>query len=79
MLDEDREIPAWVDEAICKAVQPLPEQRYEEIFEFTLDLRRPGKHFLDKTRPPLLERNPVAFWQCISLILGMVIVYLLGR
>ncbi len=79
VLDEDREIPAWVDEAICKAVQPLPEQRYEEIFEFTLDLRRPGKHFLDKTRPPLLERNPVAFWQCISLILGMVIVYLLGR
>lgn len=79
VLDDEREIPVWVDDAIRKAVNPLPERRYEEIFEFIHDLRKPNKTFLTKTRPPLLERNPVAVWQGISFILLAVIVYLLNR
>ena len=78
VLEEDREIPKWVDYAIQKAVHPLPSQRYEEIFEFTHDLRQPSKQFLNKIRPPLIERNPVAVWQAISSILLMIILYLLS-
>lgn len=79
ILDAERAIPVWVDDAIRKAVQPLPDRRYESIFEFIHDLRQPNKAFINKTRPPLLERNPVAVWQGISFILLMVIVYLLNR
>ncbi|MCP5335184.1 MAG: bifunctional protein-serine/threonine kinase/phosphatase [Oceanospirillaceae bacterium] len=79
ILDEERAIPAWVDDAIHKAVQALPERRYESLFEFVHDLRQPNKVFLNKSKPPLLERNPVAVWQGISFILLMVIVYLLNH
>jgi len=76
-LHTDREIPAWVDEAIKKAIHPDPYKRYEEISEFTFNLRQPNKAFLNKSRPPLMERNPVAFWQGVSLVLGVIIVILL--
>ena len=79
VLAEDREIPAWVDEAIKKAVHPDPNKRYDALSEFTCDLRRPGRGFVNRTRPPLMERNPVAFWQGVSLILAIVIVLLLAR
>lgn len=78
VLTEGCEIPAWVDFAIEKSVQVLPDKRYEDIFEFIHDLRQPNKSFLNKARPPLLERNPVAVWQGISLFLLVVIVYLLN-
>lgn len=77
VLSPDRAIPAWVDEAIKKAVHPLPQQRYEDISEFLYDLRHPSKSFLSKTRPPLMERNPVVFWQGVSLLLACIIVLLL--
>lgn len=77
LLSDDSEIPAWVDDAIRKAVHPLPDRRQEEIFEYIHDLRHPNKQFLDKARPPLMERNPIAVWQGISFILAVIVVYLL--
>jgi serine/threonine protein phosphatase PrpC/predicted Ser/Thr protein kinase/ribosomal protein L39E len=78
-LNDDREIPVWVDEVLRKAVHPNPYKRYDELSEFIFDLRHPNKAFLNKTRPPLLERNPVAFWQGVSLILTVIIAVLLSR
>ncbi len=72
-----REIPAWVDEAIRKALQPNPAKRYAELSEFIFDLHQANKAFINKTRPPLMERNPLAFWQALSLILATIIVVLL--
>jgi serine/threonine protein phosphatase PrpC/predicted Ser/Thr protein kinase len=77
-LLDDRTIPAWVDEAIRKAIHPSPERRYDDLFEFVFDLHHPNKKFLSKTRPPLIERNPVVFWKGVSLILMAVIVALVG-
>ncbi len=79
VLDEEREIPAWMDDAIRKAVNIDPYKRYEEITEFIYDLRHPNREFLNKTRPPLMERNPVAFWQGLCAFLTGVIIYLLAR
>ncbi|MDO9270873.1 MAG: bifunctional protein-serine/threonine kinase/phosphatase [Methylobacter sp.] len=76
---ENREIPAWVDDAIRKAVHPNPYKRYEALSEFIFDLRHPNQAFLNKTRPPLLERNPVAFWKGVSFILTIIIVVLLNK
>jgi serine/threonine protein kinase len=78
VLDDDRTIPAWVDESIKKAVHPDPYKRYGEISEFIFDLRHPNKTFLNKTRPPLMERSPVLFWKSLSLILFIIIIFLLS-
>jgi serine/threonine protein phosphatase PrpC/predicted Ser/Thr protein kinase len=79
MLDQAREIPAWVDEAIKKAVHPNPDKRYQELSEFLYDLRHPSRDFLTKVRPPLIERNPAAFWKGVSAILALVILILLRK
>jgi len=77
VLDDNREIPAWVDDAIKKAVHPNPYQRYSELSEFMYDLSHPNKAFLNRTRLPLMERNPVAFWKTVSLVLALLVVVLL--
>lgn len=77
VLDDRHEIPAWVDDAIRKALQPNPYKRYQELSEFIFDLRHPNQAFLTKTRPPLMERNPLVFWKSVSLILAAIVVALL--
>jgi serine/threonine protein kinase len=76
---ERRDIPAWVDDAIMKAVHPEAYKRYEALSEFVFDLKQPNQVFLNKARPPLIERNPVAFWKGISFVLVLVIIGLLTR
>ncbi|MGH8647049.1 MAG: protein kinase domain-containing protein [Gammaproteobacteria bacterium] len=70
------DVPLWVDGAVRKAVQPDPAQRYEVPSEFLYDLRHPNLRLCDSARKPLIERNPTAFWQGLSGILVLVIVYL---
>lgn len=79
VLDDEREIPAWVDEVLKKAVHPDPARRYEELSEFVHDLRHPNKAFLNRRRPPLLESHPVLFWKGVSFVLMLIIVVLLSR
>jgi serine/threonine protein kinase/serine/threonine protein phosphatase PrpC len=74
VLNEEREIPAWIDDAIRKAVEPDPLVRYEELSEFIYDLHHPNKEFLHKTKPPLIERNPVVFWKSVSFVLAVLLV-----
>ena len=76
---DDHEIPVWIDETLRKAVHPDPYKRYGELSEFLFDLRHPNKAFLNKTRPPLLERDPVIFWKGVSFILTIIIVILLNQ
>jgi serine/threonine protein phosphatase PrpC/predicted Ser/Thr protein kinase len=76
-LYENREIPAWVDEAIRKAVHPEPHKRYEALSEFVFDLHRPNQGFLNKTRAPLIERNPLAFWKGVAFVLMLAILVIL--
>ncbi|MEP2652547.1 MAG: bifunctional protein-serine/threonine kinase/phosphatase [Paraglaciecola sp.] len=78
-LHDDREIPAWVDDTLKKALHPNPYKRYQELSEFTFDLSQPSKRFLSKTKPPLIERDPVVFWQCVSIILVLIIIGLLAK
>ncbi|WP_299180312.1 bifunctional protein-serine/threonine kinase/phosphatase [uncultured Neptuniibacter sp.] len=66
VLDDERELPVWLDETLRKALQPSPYKRYSELSEFLYDLRHPNPAYLSKTRPPLLERNPLLFWKSLS-------------
>lgn len=79
ILNDEREIPAWIDETLKQALHPNPYKRYQELSEFLYDLRHPNQTFLNRARPPLLERNPVAFWQGVSFFLAAIIAILLTR
>ncbi|WOX06600.1 bifunctional protein-serine/threonine kinase/phosphatase [Microbulbifer pacificus] len=78
VLSESRAIPAWIDATLKKALQPNPLRRHEALSEFVYELRHPNPEYRIATRPPLMERYPVRFWQSVSGILLLVIVYLLS-
>jgi serine/threonine protein phosphatase PrpC len=74
LIDDESELPSWVDYALQKALQINPLKRYAELSEFSYDLRHPNKVFLSKTRPPLMQRNPIMFWQGVSFILFCILI-----
>ncbi len=77
--ERDRGVPAWIDDVLRKALHPDPYKRYEDLSEFVFELRQPNQAFLNKARPPLLERNPVLFWKGVSLVLAITVIVLLVR
>lgn len=77
VISETRETPIWVDLALKKALNIDPAKRYQVASEFLYDLRNPNPKFVNQARPPLIERNPVAFWQSLSAIQAVIIVVLL--
>lgn len=77
VLDDSREIPAWLDGVLRKAVHPDPQQRFDELSEFVYRLRHPGKE--DTAPTPLIERNPLVFWQMLCLALAITTLTLLFR
>ncbi|MFT6154582.1 MAG: serine/threonine protein phosphatase PrpC, partial [Bermanella sp.] len=50
LVDDESELPSWIDYALQKALQINPLKRYSELSEFIYDLRNPNKVFLSKTR-----------------------------
>jgi serine/threonine protein phosphatase PrpC/predicted Ser/Thr protein kinase len=77
-LNENRAIPAWIDPVLRKAVHPDPFKRYAEVSKFIYDLRHPDESH-QSSYTPLIERNPLGFWKCLSLALLCIIVFLLAR
>jgi serine/threonine protein phosphatase PrpC len=67
--DHDPAIPAWVDEALRKAVRIDPFERYRDAAEFTYDLHHPNAAFQHRARAPLIERSPVTFWKAVAFAL----------
>jgi serine/threonine protein phosphatase PrpC len=63
------EMPGWLDETLKKALMVKPHQRYQEVAEFVHDLKHPNQTYMKKNRPALIERDPVKFWQGMSLVL----------
>ena len=53
-----------------QALQADPARRQAVISEFVHDLRAPGRSFA-ASAAPLIERNPVLFWQASTLVLAV--------
>jgi serine/threonine protein kinase len=70
-------LPSWLDTVLKKAVHPNPTYRYQNLSEFTFDLAHPHPDRLVEKPLPLLERNPLAFWKGISVLLLIVTLILL--
>ena len=71
-------LPGWVDDAIEKAVHPQAHRRYPALSEYLYNLRHPPVDWHKRHRPPLIERNPVAFWQGVSGLLLLALLAALG-
>ncbi|WP_346797187.1 bifunctional protein-serine/threonine kinase/phosphatase [Halomonas sp. Bachu 37] len=78
-LSENRELPAWVDEVLKKALHPNPHNRYPALSEFVFELRSPSPGLVNRAKLPLVERDPVLFWKGVSLVLAVVVIVLLIR
>lgn len=76
-LDEQRELPVWLDAALRKAVHPDPGKRYDELSEFVYDLRTPNRDLVAAERTPLIQKNPLLFWKLCSFGLAVLALYLL--
>ncbi len=76
VLDDERTIPAWIDEALKKALNPNPYKRQDELSEFIHDLRTPNAEFMRKGRPPLLESHPILVWKMTALLLFLMLIAL---
>ncbi|VUD42116.1 Serine/threonine-protein kinase PrkC [Thalassocella blandensis] len=74
VLHDERNIPSWIDACLKRALQPSPYKRYSEISEFLYDLRQPSSEFLAQSRPPLIQRSPVKFWQAVSFMLFIILI-----
>jgi len=71
------DIPDWVDAALAKALNIHPSRRYGTLSEFLADLDRPNPGFLGLKSRPLIERNPVAFWKAVALLMFGLSIFLL--
>lgn len=73
-------IPSWLDKTIEKAVKTNPNLRYDVLSEFITDLSKPNEAFLRENPVPLMEKNPLKFWQSFTLVLlllNLLLLYLL--
>jgi serine/threonine protein phosphatase PrpC/ribosomal protein L39E len=77
-LDDNSELPAWVDGTLHRAVHLDPDRRYESLSEYTFDLRHPNAKYLNVSARPLIERNPLLFWKFATVLLAMIVVALLA-
>jgi len=76
--DHNDVIPSWLDDTLRKSVHPDPIKRYHELSEFLYDLRNPNSQLATQDQRPLLERNPLRFWQGLSAILALLVLGLLA-
>jgi serine/threonine protein phosphatase PrpC len=75
---DDRNVPAWVDGALRRALHPDPYKRHEDLSEFVFELRTPNPAYLDTRITPLLERSPLMFWKLTTAALACAVVVLLA-
>jgi hypothetical protein len=71
-------LPAWLGQAVARAVAVAPEERFGDVIEFIFALEH-GSIDAAAARPrraPLYERNPLLFWQLASVALALT---LLGK
>ena len=64
------ELPAWLDAALLRGVAVEPSERFGDVIELLRTLEGGAAQRRVDLRPvPLIERNPVLFWQMVAVVL----------
>lgn len=74
----DSTVPEWVDFALARACHPDPTRRYDALSELFMDLRQPSNRFKPNAAKPLLERNPLKFWQGLAVVQLIICILLIS-
>jgi len=67
-------VPQWMDPVIKQALSINPDQRQDDTSEFLYELSQPINSMskkADKSKLSLLERNPLRFWQGLTVFFGL--------
>ncbi|WP_371820139.1 protein kinase [Aquabacterium sp. CECT 9606] len=72
------ELPPWLDAVLRRALHPQASKRQEALSEFVHDLSTPGSQYQGHRPSPLIDRNPVVFWQTLTVLLALAVLVLLG-
>ncbi|MBA6390283.1 bifunctional protein-serine/threonine kinase/phosphatase [Colwellia sp. BRX10-3] len=70
------ELPLWLDLSLKTATEADPKLRYKAFSEFFSDLSNPRLNAVEEYKnQPLLQRNPILFWQSLSalLFIGLIV------
>ncbi|MFV8824757.1 protein kinase domain-containing protein [Thauera sp. WH-2] len=68
VVDDERDIPAWIDDALSRALDIDPARRQAELSEFVHEIHHPDAEHLRRLRPALIERDPAKFWKVLALV-----------
>ncbi|MCH2039126.1 MAG: bifunctional protein-serine/threonine kinase/phosphatase [Saccharospirillaceae bacterium] len=69
------DVPAWLDLALEKACHPNIQKRHRAYSELWQDLNQPNPALVGMAaKRPLIERNPLRFWQGTSLLLLAIVI-----
>lgn len=64
------DLPFWLDLSLQQATSADPKLRYKAFSEFETDLTKPSLNAIEEyQRQPILQRDPIKFWQGVSVIL----------
>ncbi|CAE6730917.1 bifunctional protein-serine/threonine kinase/phosphatase [Paraburkholderia nemoris] len=77
-----QDAPLWLDLVLEKALQSDPARRYQDVLEVCADLERfsSGRDAMAPIRrKPLLESDPVLFWQVVVVLLLALLLWSLMR
>ncbi|WP_163134130.1 bifunctional protein-serine/threonine kinase/phosphatase [Agarivorans sp. Alg241-V36] len=70
------DMPDWLDAALEQGCHPKPQQRYQSLSELIHDLQHANpKLKASYQAKPLIERNPVRFWQSTTVFLLVVVIW----
>jgi serine/threonine protein phosphatase PrpC len=73
------ELPAWLDAALMRSVAIHPQDRFGDVVELLRALEGGAAVARVSNRSiPMIERNPVRFWQIVSLLLGVALIVVLA-
>ena len=73
-----KDLPNYLDSVMSKALAANPANRYEHYSEFISEFNVTDKNQLNiQHNAPLLERDPIKFWQGISVFLFIILISVL--
>ncbi len=75
-------VPVWIDGALRKSLRFRPERRHQDVSEFIYELQHPNNEYLENRFQPIAEKNPLVFWQIITVLLAasqLVSLYFLAK
>ena len=75
------DLPAWLDRALLRAIAIERRERHADAIELAFELEHGSLLAVPEIteRPSLYDRNPVRFWQVVSLLLFVALLIALAN